>query len=126
MFSFLCPLIWSERNYITICLHNKDFDFIFVLNQLIIYSLPTAMSSVTGNHTINLFYLLKEYFKNLLFDLLITGRRFKNLCYLSNCHKDKDSEEYARTYCETLNQTLLTQKYFRCNSPYKMVSYKNY
>ena len=26
-------------------------------------------------------------------------------------HEDEDSEEYARTYYEALNQTLLTQKY---------------
>ena len=26
-------------------------------------------------------------------------------------HKDYDSEEYARTYYEALNQTLVTQKY---------------
>ena len=28
-------------------------------------------------------------------------------------HEDEDSEEYARTYYEALNQTLLTQKPFR-------------
>ena len=27
------------------------------------------------------------------------------------CHKGEDSEEYARTYYETLNQTLSTEKY---------------
>ena len=61
----------------------------------------------------DLLYLLKENFKNLLFDLLIIGRSFENLSYLSSCslHKDEDSEEYARTYYEALNQTLLTQKY---------------
>ena len=32
------------------------------------------------------------------------------------CHKDEDSEEYARTQCEALNQTLLTQK-FRGSPP---------
>ena len=71
------------------------------------------MSSLTGNHTMDLLYLLKENFKNLLFDLLIIGRSFENLSYLSSCslHKDEDSEEYARTYYEALNQTLLTQKY---------------
>ena len=47
--------------------------------------LSTAMSSLTGNHTIDLFYLLKENFKNLLFGLLITGRGFENLSYLSSC-----------------------------------------
>ena len=61
----------------------------------------------------DLLYLLKENFKNLLFDLLIIGRSFENLSYLSSCslHKDEDSEEYARTYYEALNQNLPTQKY---------------
>ena len=58
----------------------------------------------------DLLYLLKEDFKNLLFDLLIIGRRLGNLSYLSSCllHKDEDSEEYARTYSQALNQTLFT------------------
>ena len=59
--------------------------FIFPLNRLVVYSLPTNMSSLTGNHTMDLFYLLKENFKNLLFDLLFTGRRFQNLSYLLSC-----------------------------------------
>ena len=42
-------------------------------------------SSVTWNHTMDWFYLLKENFKNLLFDSLITRRSFKNLSYLSSC-----------------------------------------
>ena len=69
------------------------------------------MSSLTGNHTMDLLYLLKENFKNLLFDLLIIGRSFENLSYLSSCslHKDEDSEEYAQTYYEALNQKLITQ-----------------
>ena len=33
----------------------------------------------------DLFYLFKENFKNLLFDLLITGRSFENLTYLASC-----------------------------------------
>ena len=43
------------------------------------------MSSLTGNYTMDLLYLLKENFKNSLFDLLITGKSFENLCYLSSC-----------------------------------------
>ena len=43
------------------------------------------MSSVTGNHAMDLLYLLKDTFKNLLFDLLIIGRTFENLPYLSKC-----------------------------------------
>ena len=42
------------------------------------------MSSLTGNYTMDLLYLLKENFKNLLSDLLITGRSFENLSYLSS------------------------------------------
>ena len=56
----------------------------FLLNQLVIYSLPTAMSSLPGNRAMGLLYLLKENFKNLLFDLLIIGRSFENLSYLSS------------------------------------------
>ena len=43
------------------------------------------MSSLTGNHTMDLLYLLKDNIKNLLFHLLIIGRSFKNLssCSLS-------------------------------------------
>ena len=55
----------------------------FLLNRLVVYSLPTAMSSVAENYTMDLFCLLKENFKNLLFDSLITGMSFENLSYLS-------------------------------------------
>ena len=68
------------------------------------------MNFLTGNHTKDLLYLLKENFKNLIFDLLITGRSFESWSYLSSYqvyHKDEDSEEYARTNYETLNQTCL-------------------
>ena len=46
----------------------------------------------------DLLNLLKKDFKNILFDLLIIGRSFENLSYLSSCslHKDEDSEEYAQ------------------------------
>ena len=65
----------------------------------------------------DLLYLLKENFKNLLFDLLIIGTGFKNLSYLSGCslHKDEDSEdseEYARAYYEALNQTSLHHTFY--------------
>ena len=59
--------------------------FIFLLNWLVTYLLPTAMSSLTGNHTMDLLYLLKENSKNLLFGLLIIGKSFENLSYLSSC-----------------------------------------
>ena len=55
------------------------------MNRLAVYSLPTAMSSLTGNHTMDLFYLLKENSKNLLLDLLIPGKSFNKLSYLSSC-----------------------------------------
>ena len=35
--------------------------------------------------TMDLLHLLKENFKNILFDLLITGRSFQNLSYLWSC-----------------------------------------
>ena len=38
---------------------------VFLFKRLV-YSLPTAMSSITGNHAIDLFYLLKKNFKNLI------------------------------------------------------------
>ena len=69
-------------NYIAIWLYNKYPDFfIFLLNRLVVYSLLTAMISVTRYHIKDLFYLLNEDFKNLLFDSLITGRNFENLSY---------------------------------------------
>ena len=63
------------------------------------------------DHAMDLLYLLKENFKNLLFDLLIIGRSSRIcLIYQVDCyHKDEDSEEYAQTYYEALNQTLLRQ-----------------
>ena len=72
-------------NYIAICLCNKYPGFILLLNRLVVYSLPTAMTSVTRNHMIDFFCLLKGNFKNLLSDSLITGRSFENLSYLSTC-----------------------------------------
>ena len=68
--------------------------------------MPTAVSFVTGNRTMYLFYLLKENFKNLLFDSLIMGWEKASRIYLIyqvvRRHKG-DSEEYARTYYEALN-----------------------
>ena len=56
------------------------------LQQEIRFYIPLELTSfLTGNHTMDLFYLLKENFKNLLFDLLTTGRSFENLSYLSSC-----------------------------------------
>ena len=53
------------------------------------------MSSLAGNHTMYLLYLMKENFKNLLFGLLIIERSFENLSYLASCslHTDEDPEE---------------------------------
>ena len=72
------------------------------------------MSSVTGYHTMDLFYLLKENYKNLLFDWLIM--RICLIYQVACCHKDGNSEEYTQTYYKVLNQTLLTQKY-QASSP---------
>ena len=84
MFSFVCTLIWFELNHIAIRLCNKYPCYIILLNRLVVYLLPTAMSSKIGNQTMDLFYLLKENCKSILFDSLITGRNFDNLSYLPN------------------------------------------
>ena len=71
------------------------------------------MSSVTGNHAMNFFYLLQGNFKNLPFHSLIT-RSSSRICLISQfirCIKDGDSEEWTRTYYEALDQTFITQKY---------------
>ena len=76
------------------------------------------MSSVTGNHKMDLFYLLKKNFKNLLVDSL-SREGDSRICLIyrvGRSYKDGDSEEYAQTYFEALNLTLLTQKY-RVSSP---------
>ena len=88
-----------------ICLWNKDPDFMFLLNAIVACSLPTTMSPVTGIHTMDLFYISKKNFKNLLFDSLTIWIK------VVHCHKDRDSKEYPGMYYEILNQTLLTQKY---------------
>ena len=41
------------------------------------------MSCVTGNPTMDLFYLLKENFKSLLYNSLITVKHFDKFSYLS-------------------------------------------
>ena len=80
---FHLDMIRNELN--SRCFCNRKLNFIFLMNRLVIYSLPTAMSSLSRNHTMDLFYLLKKNFKNLLFDLLIMGKSFENLSYLSSC-----------------------------------------
>ena len=55
------------------------------------------MDSLTGNHTIDLLYLMK-------------GASAVCLIYQVVCYH-KDSEEYPWTYYEAMNQTFLTQKY---------------
>ena len=59
------------------------------------------MSFVAGNITMDLFYLLKENFKNLLFDLLIARRSFKNFPYLSICSLPQ-RERFARIRLKVL------------------------
>ena len=106
-------MIWSEMSYIAICLCNKDPDFIFFLNRLV-YSMPTAMSSLTENHTMDLLYLLK---KSLLLKISYLTywpwHGASRICFIYqvvHCLK-RDSTEYACTYYKALNQTLLAQKY---------------
>ena len=120
-------MIWSEMSYIAICLCNKDPDFIFFLNRHV-YSMPTAMSSVTGNHTMDLFYLLKE---NLLLKISyltnLSWRGASRICFIYqvvHCLKG-DFTEYARTYYKALNQTLLAQKYrgLSTNTFYSLEAY---
>ena len=67
----------------------QQLGFIFLLNWRAVYSLSAAMtaamSSLIGNHTMDLFYLLNKNFKNLLFDSLIPQKNFESLSYLSSC-----------------------------------------
>ena len=90
MFSFLCTLICYELNYISRYICNKELDFILLLNLFVVYSLPTTMRSLTENHTMDLFYLLKKNFKILLFDLLIMGRSFENFTHHGWAAKEKN------------------------------------
>ena len=65
------------------CLCNKDPDFIFLLNRLF-YSMPL----LCDRESYDGFVLPVErelIVKNLLFDLLIMARSFKNLFYLLRC-----------------------------------------
>ena len=55
----------------------------------------------------DLFYLLKDNFKNILFDTY-GASRICLIYQIIQCHKDRDSKEYGQTYYEALNQTLLT------------------
>ena len=73
------------------------------------------MSFLAENYTMDFFYLLKENFKNFLFDSLIRWRSFKNLSIYQvvRCQRDRNSKEYAQTYYETLNQTLARP--YTCN-----------
>ena len=70
------------------------------------------MSSIAGNHAIDLFYLLKKNFKNLIIWLIDHDKepRYYLIYQVVRCHKDGDSEENAWTYYKTLNQTVLTWK----------------
>ena len=78
----------------------QETRYIFFVNRLVVYSFPTAVNSLTGDHTINFFYLLKMNFRNLLFDLLITGHIFENLTYLSSCSLSK-SLRFQRINCKS-------------------------
>ena len=89
--------------------------FYIPLESLAFYSsLPTTMSSVAANHAMNLFYLMKENFKNLLFDSLITRRSFKNLSYLFiSCSLSQRwiFQTIRSNVLRGINQSLNTQTY---------------
>ena len=79
-----CDLNWTIKAYVSA---KRTQIYIPLESTCCLFSMPTVMSSVTGesNHTMDLFYLLKENFKNLLFDTIITEKSFENLSYLSSC-----------------------------------------
>ena len=69
---------WTELHSCISC--NKK-QILYSLNWLLVYSLPTVMSFVTGNHT--MFFPLKENLKN-LFDSLSTGSSFENVLFIKS------------------------------------------
>ena len=77
-FSFLAPLIWTELHH-HMRLQQRLRSYIPLESTCSFFE--TAMSSLSGNHTMHLFYLLKNGFKNLLFHSMITTRSFENLFY---------------------------------------------
>ena len=115
LFSFLCTSIWSEVTYIAMCLSNKDQDFIFLLNQLNFYLFSTTMSSITGNYTMDLFYLLKRTLKisYLTHEPRRGALRICLIYQVIHCHKEGDFQDYTWTNCEALNQILFIEKYWR-------------
>ena len=87
--------------------------FYIPLESTFLFDTP-AMSSVTGNHTMDLSYPLRE---NLLLKISFltywSWQGASEICFIYQvvqCHWG-DSEEYTPSYCEALNQTLLAQKY---------------
>ena len=113
LFSCRCTMVSSEMSYIAICPCSKDPDFIFFLIRLV-YFIPTTMSSVAGNHLMDLFYILKE---NLLLKISYLtywswqgASRIFCIYQVVHCLKG-DSTEYTCTYYKALNQILLAQKY---------------
>ena len=123
-FPFFAP--WYGLNCTTeSCLTNKYPDFIFLLNWLAVCSLTTAMTSITGNHTMDLLYLLKENFKNLIFFSREGASRICLIYQVACCHKDGDSERCTWTYNDKLNQTLPAQKY-QGSSPNKLYGLEAY
>ena len=100
-FPFFEPLYglqWTKQ-----ILYSTWIDLLFIRCCLLI--------SLTENHMMDLLYLLKENFRHLVFNLLITGRASR-ICLIYQVvfyHKDEDSVEYIWTYYEALDQTLLTQ-----------------
>ena len=75
-------MVWTGLHS-NILLHQGPY-FIFLFNWLVVYMFPTTPYSVIKNYTVDLLFLLKENFKNLLFDSLIKRRSSENLSYLSS------------------------------------------
>ena len=105
LFSFLLYyVIRPELKYIAICLCNNDPDFIFLLNWLVVYSMPTAMSFVIGivqcicstcwMRTLKISYLTHWSWER--------AEGIYLIYQVVRCHKG-DSKKYARTYYEALN-----------------------
>ena len=84
--------------------------FYIPLESTFFFSMSTAMSSMTGNHTMDSFTCWKRTFKtSCLTHWWWEGASRIYLIYKGvRCHKG-DSEEYGRTYYNGLNHTLLAE-----------------
>ena len=101
-------MIWSELNYIVICLCNNDPDFIFLWNRLLFFRCLLPWVPWQGIIQWIRFTCWKRTFKISCFTHWWWERasRIYLIYKIVRCHKG-DSEEYARTYYDGLNNTLL-------------------